>query len=94
MEVLEHYPFRVTRDADFELSDDAEDLLAAMEVVLRQRTKFGVAVRLEVDTRMTPEVLDLLCRELELGAQRRVRDRRAARPQRAVGRSTRCAGPS
>ena len=49
MEILEHYPFRVTRDADFELTDDAEDLLAAMESVLRQRTKFGVAVRLEVD---------------------------------------------
>jgi polyphosphate kinase len=67
MEVLEHYAFRVTRDADFELSDDAEDLLAAMEDVLRQRTKLGVAVRLEVDARMTPEVLHLLCRELELG---------------------------
>jgi polyphosphate kinase len=66
MEVLEHYAFRVTRDADFELSDDAEDLLAAMEVVLRQRTKFGVAVRLEVDADMTSEVLQLLCRELEL----------------------------
>jgi polyphosphate kinase len=66
MEVLEHYAFRVTRDADYELSDDAEDLLAAMEFVLRQRTKFGVAVRLEVDAEMTPEVLQLLCRELEL----------------------------
>src|SRR5436190_4368941 len=68
MEVLEHYAFRVTRDADFELSDDAEDLLAAMEDVLRQRTKLGVAVRLEVDARMTPEVLQLLLRELELGS--------------------------
>src|SRR5436190_4807357 len=66
MEVLEQYAFRVTRDADFELSDDAEDLLAAMEDVLRQRTKLGVAVRLEVDARMTPEILQLLCRELEL----------------------------
>ena len=60
MEVLAHYPFRVTRDADFELTDEAEDLLAAMESVLRQRTKFGVAVRLEVDSHMTPDVLDLL----------------------------------
>ena len=66
MEVIEQYAFRVTRDADFELSDDAEDLLAAMEFVLRQRTKFGAAVRLEVDAEMTPEVLQLLCRELEL----------------------------
>jgi polyphosphate kinase len=69
MEVLAHHPFRVTRDADFELTDEAEDLLAAMESVLRQRTKFGAAVRLEVDPRMTPDVLDLLCRELELTPQ-------------------------
>ncbi|HVJ98377.1 MAG TPA: polyphosphate kinase 1 [Acidimicrobiia bacterium] len=68
MDVLAHHPFRITRDADFELDDDHEDLLAAMEDVLRQRTKMGVAVRLEVDTRMTAEVLDLLCRELELDA--------------------------
>jgi polyphosphate kinase len=66
MDVLENHPFRVTRDADFELDDEHEDLLEAMETVLRQRTKEGIAVRLEVDTRMTAEVLDLLCRELEL----------------------------
>jgi polyphosphate kinase len=66
MEVLAHHPFRVTRDADIELSDEADDLLAAMEIVLRQRMKFGAAVRLEVDTRMTPDVLALLSRELEL----------------------------
>ena len=33
MEVLAQYPFRVTRDADIELSDESEDLLAAMEIV-------------------------------------------------------------
>src|SRR4029077_8421228 len=66
MQVLAHHPFRVTRDADIELTDESEDLLAAMEIVLRQRTKFGIAVRLEVDEQMTPEVLELLCRELEL----------------------------
>jgi polyphosphate kinase len=68
MEILEHHPFRVTRDADIELNDEADDLLAAMELVLRQRTKFGVAVRLEIDSRMTPDVLDLLCRELDLAS--------------------------
>jgi polyphosphate kinase len=66
MEVLAHHPFRVTRDADIELNDESEDLLAAMEVVLRQRTRFGAAVRLEVDATMSAEVLELLCRELEL----------------------------
>ncbi len=66
MEILAHHPFRVTRDADFELEDEAEDLLEAIESVLRRRSKFGRVVRLEVDTRMTSEVLELLCRELEL----------------------------
>ena len=51
MEIIAHHPFRVTRDADFELEDEAEDLLEAMELVLRRRTKFGAAVRLEVDAR-------------------------------------------
>src|SRR5262249_4470783 len=68
MQVIEHHPFRVTRDADIELNDESADLLAAMESVLRQRTKFGIAVRLEVDEQMTPEVLELLCRELELNS--------------------------
>jgi polyphosphate kinase len=66
MEVLAHHPFRVTRDADFELEDEAEDLLEAIESVLRRRSKFGRVVRLEVDAKMTGEVLELLCRELEL----------------------------
>jgi polyphosphate kinase len=66
MEVLAHHPFRVTRDADFELEDESEDLLEAIESVLRRRSKFGRVVRLEVDAKMTGEVLELLCRELEL----------------------------
>jgi polyphosphate kinase len=66
MEVLAQHPFRVTRDADFELEDEAEDLLEAIESVLRRRSKFGRVVRLEVDAKMTSEVLELLCRELEL----------------------------
>ena len=66
MEILAHHPFRVTRDADFELQDEDEDLLEAIETVLRRRTKFGDVVRLEVDTTMSPEVLEVLCRELEL----------------------------
>ena len=66
MEMVATHPFRVTRDADFELSDDAEDLLEAMELILRRRTKFGRVVRLEVGPTMSNEVLELLCRELDL----------------------------
>jgi polyphosphate kinase len=68
MEILAQHPFRVTRDADFELEDEAEDLLEAMETVLRARNKFGRVVRLEVDTKMSSEVLELLSRELEIPA--------------------------
>jgi len=67
MEVIGHHPFRVTRDADFELADESGDLLLAMQTVLRERTRAGMPVRLEVDGGMSDEVLELLCRELDLG---------------------------
>ena len=66
MEILSHHPFRVTRDADFELDDEDEDLLEAIETVLHRRRKFGEAVRLEIDTTMSDEALEVLSRELEL----------------------------
>jgi polyphosphate kinase len=69
MEVLAHHPFRVTRDADFELADEDEDLLEAIESVLSLRKRSGHVVRLEVDTKITGEVLELLVRELELSEQ-------------------------
>ncbi|MFZ4584710.1 MAG: RNA degradosome polyphosphate kinase [Acidimicrobiia bacterium] len=66
MEVISHHTFRVTRDADIELAEEADDLLAAIEVSLKQRTKFGQVVRLEIGNDMSDELLELLCRELEL----------------------------
>ncbi|HYF46268.1 MAG TPA: polyphosphate kinase 1, partial [Acidimicrobiales bacterium] len=66
MTVLEHHPFRVTRNADLTLEDEeADDLLAAVEVELRRR-RFGKAVRLELETSVTEEVRALLQRELDL----------------------------
>ena len=66
MEVLETFAFRVTRNADLTLEEEeADDLLAAVEMELRRR-RFGSAVRLEVDARVTPEVRELLVRELDL----------------------------
>jgi polyphosphate kinase len=47
MDIAERAVFRVTRDADFELSDDADDLLEAVESELSRR-RFGDAVRLEL----------------------------------------------
>ena len=48
MEIVDHGFFRVTRDADFDISDEADDLLEAVEAELRRR-RFGEVVRLEVD---------------------------------------------
>src|SRR6185295_897051 len=56
MEITAHYPFRVTRDADFELDDENEDLLEAIESVLTLRKRSGHVVRLEVDTTMTDDI--------------------------------------
>lgn len=67
MEISSRHVFRVTRDADVEVEEDeAEDLLAAIENVLWRRRRAASPVRLEVDRAMTPEVLDLLARELDL----------------------------
>jgi polyphosphate kinase len=55
MEIVSHDLFRVTRDADFEVSDEANDLLRAVEDELRRR-RFGEVVRLEVSATMDPEL--------------------------------------
>jgi polyphosphate kinase len=66
MDVVDFVPFRVTRNADLTLEEEeADDLLEAVEMELRRR-RFGRAVRLEVDHRMSQEMLDLLLRELDL----------------------------
>jgi polyphosphate kinase len=56
MEIVERAAFRVTRDADFELSDEADDLLEAVQVELRRR-RFGEVVRLEVASSMSSRML-------------------------------------
>jgi polyphosphate kinase len=50
MEIADCDVFRVTRDADLEVSDDAADLLQAVEDELRRR-RFGEIVRVEVGAR-------------------------------------------
>jgi polyphosphate kinase len=66
MEVEAHHTFRVARNADLTLEEEeADDLLAAVEIELRRR-QFGKAVRLEVTTDTSPEVRDLLHRELDV----------------------------
>ncbi|MFZ4667906.1 MAG: RNA degradosome polyphosphate kinase [Microthrixaceae bacterium] len=66
MEVIDHVAFRVTRNADLTVEEEeADDLLAAIEVELRRR-RFGKAVRLEVEDDISAEALELIRDELEL----------------------------
>src|SRR5260370_7531626 len=67
MGVVANRPFRVTGDGGREdVDSDAEDLLAAIQTELRRRRRHARVVRLEVDPGMSPEVLELLTRELAL----------------------------
>ncbi len=52
MEIVDHAVFRVTRDADFTVSDEADDLVRAVEDELRRR-RFGEVVRVEVSASMS-----------------------------------------
>ncbi len=54
--IVERAVFRVTRDADFEVSDDADDLLEAVESQLRRR-RFGDVVRVEVSSSASSEMV-------------------------------------
>jgi polyphosphate kinase len=65
MEVRGHAAFRVTRDADFTVSDEADDLLRAVEKELRQR-RFGEVVRLEVSADMDADMRAFLIDQMEI----------------------------
>ncbi len=65
MEIISHDLFRVTRDADFEVNDEADDLLAAVEDELRRR-RFGEVVRLEAGGSMDPELRSRLVEWLDV----------------------------
>jgi polyphosphate kinase len=59
VEIAECTMFRVTRDADFDVDDEAADLMEAVEIELRRR-RFGDVVRLEVSDTASPRMLNLL----------------------------------
>lgn len=64
--IADFYFFRVTRNQDLDLDEDeSEDLLSSMEEELLRR-KFGVPVRLEVESGIDQRLLDKLVDELEI----------------------------
>ena len=59
MDILERSLFRVTRDGDLEVADEADDLLEAVELQLR-RARFGEVTRLEVSASMSQAMREQL----------------------------------
>ncbi len=64
-EVVDYGYFRVTRDADFTVSDEADDLLQAVQDEIRRR-RFGEVVRLEIAAGMNPKLREQLIDALRL----------------------------
>ena len=79
MEVVQRALFRLTRDGDTEISDDADDLLEAVESDLRRR-RFGAVVRMEVSGSISRDMLTRLTERLGIATDQVYRDPRTARP--------------
>ncbi len=66
MEIIESYPFRVTRDADVMIQElEASDLLESIEQGVRQR-RFGSVVRVEVNKAMPTHIRKILSENLQM----------------------------
>ncbi len=69
MDVKACHPFRITRNADFEIEEEeADDLLIAIEQELRKR-RFGFVVRMEIQAGMPLELQQTLMSEMGLKDQ-------------------------
>lgn len=75
MEILEHFPFRVTRNADIDYEHEKEeemlDLSAIIEASVRER-RFGSVVRLSVPEDISDGMLERLIYELGVDPERDV----------------------
>jgi polyphosphate kinase len=65
MELGEAFVFRVTRDSEYELDEDVDDLLRAIEASVKQRRR-GHAVRLEIEANAPADLEQFLVASLDL----------------------------
>ncbi|MFC1936332.1 polyphosphate kinase 1 [Chloroflexota bacterium] len=66
MQIIECYPFHITRNADIEIQElEASDLLETMEESVRRR-RFGDVVRLKVNINMPDHILNILIHNLRV----------------------------
>jgi len=68
MEILGHVLFRVTRDTDYDVSDEADDLRQAVEDEIRRR-RFGEVIRLELEGELDPRLRERLISLLGIGEE-------------------------
>ena len=66
LEIMEAYPFRVTRDAEVEIQElESDDLLETIEEAVWQR-RFRAVVRLQISDDIPEHILETLVANLEL----------------------------
>jgi polyphosphate kinase len=66
MEIVDAYPFRVTRNADFVIQElEADDLLETMEESVRER-RFGSVVRLAINNDTPKNIRNILIQNLDV----------------------------
>ena len=67
LNIVEAHPFHVTRDAEVAIREvESDDLLETIEEAVWQR-RFRDVVRLQVNSSMPPQILEILVSNLELG---------------------------
>jgi polyphosphate kinase len=69
LQIIDSHPFHITRDADVAIQEiESDDLLETIEEAVSSR-RFRDVVRLQVEARTPPRVIDILTSNLEIGPE-------------------------